>query len=56
MLDVDGNGWSSRFHRLLASGSVTVKSTLYDEWNSDWLIPWYHYIVSSSAARTTIMS
>jgi len=33
-LDVDGNGWSSRFHRLLMSGSVVLKSTIYSEWNS----------------------
>jgi len=34
MLDVDGNGWSSRFHRLLMSGSVVVKATIYPEWMS----------------------
>lgn len=33
-LDVDGNGWSSRFHRLLMSGSVVVKATIYPEWHS----------------------
>lgn len=31
---VDGNGWSSRFNRLIMSGSVVVKSTIYPEWNS----------------------
>ena len=31
---VDGNGWSSRFSRLLMSGSVVMKSTIYPEWNS----------------------
>ncbi|EIW68082.1 hypothetical protein TREMEDRAFT_63970 [Tremella mesenterica DSM 1558] len=44
VFDVDGNGWSSRFHRLLSSGSVVLKSTIYPEWYSDWMIPWYHYI------------
>ncbi|WOO79458.1 Beta-1,2-xylosyltransferase 1 [Vanrija pseudolonga] len=44
VLDVDGNGWSSRFHRLLASGSVVFKSTIYPEWMSDWLTPWVHYV------------
>ncbi|ORX41279.1 hypothetical protein BD324DRAFT_644319 [Kockovaella imperatae] len=44
MLDVDGNGWSSRFHRLLTSGSVVLKASLYPEWNSAWLTPWYHYV------------
>lgn len=45
-LDVDGNGWSSRFHRLIMSGSMVIKATIYQEWNSDWMIPWYHYVVS----------
>lgn len=44
LLDVDGNGWSSRFRRLLATGSVVLKSTVYPEWNADWLVPFYHYI------------
>lgn len=32
-LDVDGNGWSSRFHRLLSSGSPVLKMTMFPEWN-----------------------
>ncbi|KAG9092621.1 F-actin-capping protein subunit alpha [Ceratobasidium sp. UAMH 11750] len=44
LLDVDGNGWSSRFQRLLASGAVVFKMTIFPEWNSDWLVPYYHYI------------
>jgi hypothetical protein len=32
--DIDGNGWSSRFHRLIMSGSVVLKSTIYPEWIS----------------------
>lgn len=43
-LDVDGNGWSSRFRRLLTSSSVVMKSTIFPEWNYDFLIPWYHYV------------
>jgi hypothetical protein len=34
LLLVDGNGWSSRFNRLLMSGSVVLKTTIYPEWNS----------------------
>lgn len=34
MLDVDGNGWSSRYHRLIMSGSVVLKSTIYPEWHT----------------------
>ncbi|KAF8598009.1 hypothetical protein BDV93DRAFT_547604 [Ceratobasidium sp. AG-I] len=44
LLDVDGNGWSSRFQRLLASGAVIFKMTVFPEWNADWLVPYYHYI------------
>ncbi|KAK8869838.1 hypothetical protein IAR55_000406 [Kwoniella newhampshirensis] len=44
VLDVDGNGWSSRFRRLLSSNNVVLKSTLYPEWFHEMLIPWYHYV------------
>ncbi|QRW11842.1 glycosyltransferase family 90 protein [Ceratobasidium sp. AG-Ba] len=44
LLDVDGNAWSSRFQRLLSSGAVVFKMTIFPEWNSDWLVPYYHYI------------
>ena len=43
-LDVDGNGFSGRFYRLLRSKSAVLKQTLYKEWHDDWLIPWVHYI------------
>ncbi|KAK8858562.1 hypothetical protein IAR55_002791 [Kwoniella newhampshirensis] len=43
-LDVDGNGWSSRFHRLLSTGSPVIKFTMFPEWHMQWLTPWYHYI------------
>lgn len=32
MLDLDGNAWSGRFHRLLASNSAVLKSTIFPEW------------------------
>ncbi|KAK4683682.1 hypothetical protein P7C73_g6549, partial [Tremellales sp. Uapishka_1] len=44
VVDVDGNGWSSRFRRLLSSNNVVLKSTLYPEWFQEMLIPWYHYV------------
>lgn len=44
VFDIDGNGWSSRYHRLLASGSVVIKNTIYPEWMSDWLTPWVHFV------------
>ncbi|KLT42487.1 hypothetical protein CC85DRAFT_274409 [Cutaneotrichosporon oleaginosum] len=44
VIDTDGNGWSSRFHRLLSSGSMVIKTTIYPEWMTDWLTPWVHYV------------
>ena len=44
VLDIDGNGYSGRFLRLLMSNSVPVKMTVFKEWINDWIIPWVHYI------------
>ncbi|WVQ71619.1 hypothetical protein IAR50_001159 [Cryptococcus sp. DSM 104548] len=44
VVDVDGNGWSSRFRRLLQGNNVVLKSTVYPEWFDTMLIPWYHYV------------
>lgn len=32
LLDLDGNAWSGRFHRLLSSNSAVLKSTIFPEW------------------------
>ncbi|KAF7378029.1 SPX domain-containing protein [Mycena sanguinolenta] len=45
VLDVDGNGWSSRFKRLMNSGSLIFKATTYPEWFTDRLAPWVHYVL-----------
>jgi hypothetical protein len=34
-------------HRLMISGSVVVKHTIFPEWHHDWMTPWVHYIVSA---------
>ncbi|KAG5733417.1 hypothetical protein E4T56_gene4120, partial [Termitomyces sp. T112] len=44
VLDIDGNGWSSRFKRLITSNSLIFKSTIYPEWFTDRIAPWIHYI------------
>lgn len=44
LLDVDGNGWSGRFRRLMRTNSVVIKSTLFAEWFQTHLIPWFMYI------------
>jgi len=30
------------------TNSVVMKATVFPEWNTDWLVPWYHYVVSLS--------
>ncbi|KAL7408836.1 glycosyl transferase family 90-domain-containing protein [Mrakia frigida] len=44
ILDVDGNAWSARFKRLLTTGSLVLKSTIYPEWWNDRIQPWLHYV------------
>ncbi|KAJ7111625.1 hypothetical protein C8R43DRAFT_903808 [Mycena crocata] len=48
LLDLDGNSYSGRFMAFLASDSVPVKATVYDEYFSGWLEPWVHYIPLSA--------
>lgn len=44
--DLDGNGWSGRFHRLLWTKHLVVKSTVVPEWFADRIQAWYHYVPS----------
>jgi hypothetical protein len=44
LMDVDGNGWSGRFHRLLSTNGVVLKSTIFPEWYQERIIPWVHYV------------
>ncbi|KAF7335723.1 CAP10 domain-containing protein [Mycena venus] len=41
LLDLDGMGYSGRFMAFLASDSVPVKATVYDEFFTGWIEPWY---------------
>lgn len=43
LMDLDGMGYSGRFMAFLASDSVPVKNTVYDEYFSDWIQPWYGF-------------
>ncbi|KAH7199439.1 hypothetical protein DER44DRAFT_871883 [Fusarium oxysporum] len=47
--DIDGNGISGSYYKLLASMSVPIKQTLFQEWHDDRLIPWLHYIPISQS-------
>ncbi|KAI0020333.1 hypothetical protein F4780DRAFT_791957 [Xylariomycetidae sp. FL0641] len=49
--DVDGNGVSGRFYRLLGSASAPLKATLLREWHDDRLVPWRHYVPVSLGMR-----
>ncbi|KAL0566580.1 hypothetical protein V5O48_015425 [Marasmius crinis-equi] len=44
VMDVDGNGWSGRFKRLMTSHALVFKSTIFPEWYSDRIQPWVHYV------------
>lgn len=44
VLDVDGNGWSGRFKRLITSNALVFKSTIFPEWFGDRVAPWVHYV------------
>ncbi|KAL5348061.1 hypothetical protein ACLOAV_006541 [Pseudogymnoascus australis] len=44
VFDLDGNGISGRYYKLLASKSVPLKQTLLKEWHDERLVPWVHYI------------
>jgi len=44
LIDVDGNGWSGRFHRLMSTKSLVLKSTIFPEWYMDRVQPWVHYV------------
>ena len=41
LVDMDGMSYSGRFLSFLASDSVPLKSTVYEEYFSDWIQPWY---------------
>nr|UWK20116.1 glycosyltransferase family 90 protein [Trichoderma polysporum] len=49
VFDLDGNGISGRFYKLLASKSAPLKQTLLREWHDDRLVPWVHYIPVSQS-------
>lgn len=42
--DLDGNGHSGRFYRLLNSRSLPFKQTVLREWHDERLQPWLHYV------------
>ncbi len=51
VIDVDGNGWSGRYPRLLRSQQVVLKSTVIEQFNQDWIVPWVHYVPLSPSYK-----
>jgi hypothetical protein len=41
---IDGNGWSSRFKRLITSNALVFKAAVFPEWFTERLQPWVHYV------------
>ncbi|GAA5896669.1 hypothetical protein JCM6882_005755 [Rhodosporidiobolus microsporus] len=44
VLDVDGNAYSARFRTHLLSNQLPLKATIYEEWYTNRIQPWVHYI------------
>ncbi|KZO90801.1 glycosyltransferase family 90 protein [Calocera viscosa TUFC12733] len=42
--DLDGNGPSMRFKRLLTSRSLVLQATVFPQWYADRIQPWVHYV------------
>jgi hypothetical protein len=41
LIDLDGQSYSGRFMGFMASDSAVMKGTVYREYYSDWIQPWY---------------
>ncbi|KAJ9108572.1 hypothetical protein QFC19_002288 [Naganishia cerealis] len=44
IFDIDGNGWSARFKRLMSTNSLILKNTVFPEWYQDRIQAWVHYV------------
>ena len=54
LIDLDGMSYSGRFMSFLASDSVPIKSTVYEEFFTDWIQPWYATIAGSKISEIDI--
>jgi hypothetical protein len=41
LVDLDGNSYSGHFMGFMASDSAVLKATVYREYFTDWIQPWY---------------
>lgn len=44
LYDIDGNGFSARYKRLITTNSLLLKTTIFPEWYQDRIQPWVHYV------------
>lgn len=51
VFDIDGNGISGRYYKLLASKSTPLKMTILREWHDERLVPWVHYVPVSMSMK-----
>ncbi|KAI0265424.1 hypothetical protein BC834DRAFT_825063 [Gloeopeniophorella convolvens] len=49
LLDLDGMSYSGKFFGFLGSDSAVIKSTVHQEFFSEWIQPWLHYIPLSTS-------
>ncbi|KAF4996679.1 hypothetical protein FDECE_12331 [Fusarium decemcellulare] len=49
VFDMDGNGISGRYYKLLASNSAPLKQTIFREWHDERLMSWVHYVPVSQS-------
>jgi len=56
MFDVDGNGWSGRFHRLMSMRSAVLKSTVFPEWYQDRVQEWVQCVSCPALSRVRARS
>jgi Glycosyl transferase family 90 len=55
VLDLDGMGYSGRFLAFLGSDSAVIKSTVYQEFFSDWIQPWYASVLCTCFSDTNTL-
>lgn len=56
IIDIDGNGWSGRFLRLLCMNSVVIKLTpKYFDYNMGQLREWTHYIPADPELNSSLV-
>src|ERR1700722_5651942 len=56
LIDLDGMSYSGHFMGFMASDSAVLKATVYQEYFSDWIQPWYVPVLHSKHNLSTMSS